>query len=267
MPVVMVFIAAFGLVTSLGITILSRAEMRVHDMYEQSFQSELIEWSRSLERYISYEYRAPASLSELTQHVGNEPLNSLGLDRISVASSEHNDVGLVYSKALIWHKRFDSNYADLDVLENNQVGSNNFSEQGDYKPPADVYWYQTSSISTLSNLRTTIYRTLDETVQRLVYSTNTLPVLMSSGTTLQVDDSIYLTDAVGYTGSFSSCAGLFEFDGAVITCSDLYAIDGSQVQYRILSDSQAAVYVESNNLRNAAGEPFIIFSHIMTTAE
>lgn len=261
------FIIVLGLVSTLGMTILYRAEARVNDLYEQLFQSQLIEYSRALELYISNTYTSPATLLELTDHTGNAPLKSLNAERIGLASAQHDDIGLIYSKAIVWHKRFDSGYADSDVLENNQVGGNLFSEQGDYKPPSDIYWYQTTSISTLSNLRSHIYRSLDETVQRLVYSPNTLPVTLSSGVTLLPDDTIDLVDAVGYVGGFSACTGLFEFDGAALTCSDLYAIDGTPVQYRVLSDSQAAVYVESENLKNSAGEPFLVFSHIMTKAD
>jgi|GEM_PF-2940353 len=267
MPVVMVFLVMFGFISTLGMTIQYRAEGRVSDLYEQVFQSEMIETSRAMERYISNEFTAPATLGVLTGYAGNAPLLSLATDRIGVASVELDDVGLIYFKALIWHKRYDSAYADEDVLENNQVGTNLFSEQGDYKPPSDVYWYQTTTISTLSNLRTRIYRSLDETVQRLVYSSNTLPLTTSAGVKLEPDDTIDLVDAVGYTGGFNSCIGVFEFDGAALTCSDLYAIDGTPVQYRVLSDSQAVVYVESENLKNSAGESFLIFSHIMTKAD
>lgn len=267
MPVAMIFIVFFGFISTLGMTIQYRVETRVNELYEQSFQSELIEVSRAVERYISNEYIAPVTLLALADYTGNAPLKSLNIDRIGVASSRQDDVGLVYSKALVWHKRYDSNYADEDVLENNQIGTSTFSEQGDYKPPKDVYWYQTSSISTLSNLRTRIYKSLDETVQRLVYSSNTLPLTTSAGQNLAPDDTISLVSAVGYVGSFSTCSGVFEFDGAALTCSDLYALDGTPVMYQVLSDSQAAVYVESANLKGSAGDSFLIFSHIMTKAD
>lgn len=266
MPVLFLFVIVFSLVATLGLTILNHVELRTLSMYEASHQSTGLVFSKALERYMHETNTAPDSLNGLINYEGNQYLASYDLERIGYAVTPLSGVGVSYQKSILWHKRFDRFLPESSVTENNQSGSTDFSENGDFKGPSNVYWYQTSTLSTLSNLRNSFYAQLDESAQRVVYSVNTLPRLTSAGNTLLEGDITSLVEAVGYTGSFSDCTGVFSFDGAPLTCSDLFASDGTLVFYQLVSESVAALSIESNNLTDETGVPMFLYTHVMISA-
>jgi hypothetical protein len=64
------------------------------------------------------------------------------------------------------------------------------------------------------------------------------------GGTLQPHGTlIRMHQAVGYGGTAQNCTGLFSFDGAVLTCEHLFALDGTPVFYQVNSASNAVLYV------------------------
>lgn len=266
MPVLFVFVITFSLMVNLGLTILNHVELRTLSMYEESHQYSGLIFSNVLERYMEETNTAPASLNELISYEGNQYLSNFDLDLIGYAVTPLSSVGLSYQKVILWHKRFDRNLPEASVVENNQSGITDFSENGDFKAPSNVYWYQTSTLSTLGNLRSKFYAQLDESAQRVVYSMSTLPKLTSTGTPIIEGDIISLVNAVGYSGSFSGCVGVFNFDGAPLTCSDLFASDGTLVFYQLVSDSVAVLSIESNNLTDEAGTPLFLYTHVMVSA-
>lgn len=266
MPVVMVYLVVLGLVGSLGLTILNRVEQRLFDMYEVTFQHDVIALSKAHERFVIQYSRAPVSLAELISAPGNQDLSDIDLNRVGYSTEPFTANGFTYSKSLIWHKRYNTFLSDTEVLENNQAGTNDFDEAGAFKAPSIVYWYQSSTLSNLSKLKAAIYTQLDESAQRIVHSVNTLPVETNSSGTLSLGDSLTLASAVGYTGTFLACTGVFTFDGAPLTCSDLFAVDGTPIYYQLVSDSVAVLSVESSNLKSESGNSIFLFTHVLVSA-
>lgn len=262
MPTLLLFVAITGAALSATLTIKSFIEQRVLNMSEKHFQRTTVFYSKALERFIETHYAMPSDLTELVSY--DNHFLSEDMQFIDFAKVQVSNVGLTYEKALLWHKRYDKYLNSVAVTEDNQLNNSVFSDGQEFKPPSYVYWYQTTTLSTFSKLRTQIYTQLDESAQRLVNSVNTLPIQMFNGVKLEVGDSVLLKDAVGFTGTFETCSGVFEFDGAALTCSDLFAIDGSYVRYQKYTDTKAALWVDSNFLLDESNAPYRLLTSIET---
>lgn len=265
MQVALAFIALLTVVTSLSLGVSDRLEQLVITKRENEYKRVLMEFAAGIERFAAVNYRYPTSLGELTGSAGFEHLSSLLDTRIGYSVAEFTGNGFTYQKAVVWHKRNNRFLDDADVLENNQIGATNFDEDGDYQPPADVYWYIENSLNLISYTKQQVLFGLDETAQRLVYGNNRLPIDSATGE-LAVGDVVTLADAVGYAGSAVSCSGVFTFDGAPLTCSDLFYTDGTPVTYQLLSDVQAAIVVESANIKAEDGTPVLLFTDLTVDA-
>jgi len=265
MPVALLFIVIVSAFSSLALDLTSKTIKRIEEQQQMEYLDAVANFASAAEFFLEKHYRYPNDLAELRGD-DNEHLSRWPTDSIGYAVAPFTANGLSYQKVLIWHKRNNHLLLDSSVTENNQVGSTTFTQPGDYQPDANVYWYLSNSLDGLSYLKSISLSNLDETAQRIVYAENILPQTTSSGGTVSVGDAISLAGAVGYTGNFFSCRGVFHFDGAPLTCSDLYTQDGSEVVFMRLSEHRAALYFESNSLIAADGSKLILLTEILTDA-
>lgn len=90
---------------------------------------------------------------------------------------------------------------------------------------------------------------LDDTLYRILKGyDNGLPTVRSNGTSLSTNEADYLIDIVGYTGTANDCVGSFMFEGAVLTCADLFSIEGNPVSYYYVGPNEGYVGVAINML-------------------
>jgi hypothetical protein len=104
---------------------------------------------------------------------------------------------------------------------------------------------------------------LDDTLYRIVKGYNGgMPNQKNDSSSITEGDAEYLADVVGYVGTANNCTGVFLFEEAILTCSDLFAFGGEKTSYYYVSADEVYVGVTTSVLTTNSGDPEFMFRGI-----
>ncbi|MBE0362211.1 hypothetical protein PULV_a4023 [Pseudoalteromonas ulvae UL12] len=218
-------------------------------------QARITAVGNALNRHLMVRGTLPVSLNALIGTSGFEDVTWAVTDDMGYSVTTLNDATMDarFDRGVVFYKS-NRDETDADWLANNDCGAGTFANGLQWcKEDQSVY----AVVNTLEYQRylanESIYK-LDILAQQIFASranTGDFPNEHAAGT-LAEGELITIPDAVGYVGTPEACNGVFNFDGAIITCEMMFNIDGSAVRYIYENSTNAVIYV-NQPYSNTAG--------------
>jgi hypothetical protein len=239
-----VFLSALSAIAMLSTSNdIDKMQFEIDRLSDDITQIELV--GNALNRYLLTEGALPTTLTALAATLGYETItpfiNDMGYSMVTL---DDTTLDVRYQKAIVFYK-FDLTETDATFLNTSDCGTGDFSSNSqwckrDSSPYAviDERDYQrylaTESIVKLDRLGQQIFnaRTLNDDFPR------THPL-----GTLSDGDLITIHEAAGYSGTVGACNGIFNFDGAILSCELMFGLNGAPIQYLINDSSLVVLYI------------------------
>ncbi len=211
----------------------------------------------AVEAFLLANARYPNNLTELVGSAQHTELGSIANQVDYVVVTKYDaQLDREYQKAIVFIK------ADRDVdtttwLSANDCGTGAWSAASVWCRKDGSYYAQTDSRSYQGYLAQETIVRLDYLAQQ-IFNGRTVkgkfPQKLSSGADMADGSVTTLATAVGYAGTPEDCSGVFQFDGALISCEAMFSLSGSPVYYQRENNSNAILYIDLP-VKLASGEP------------
>lgn len=233
----------------------AQSERLITQSYRDRYTIAVNDVGSAVERFLLSTARYPNDLNEL---ISAQPdlAPYAGLVDYSVVSQQDASGDRYYQKAIVFIKS-DQTIPNATWLAQSSCDGQSFSDNGHFCK-------RDGSVFAVSDSRTYQHYLASETIVRLDYLSQQVfngrtikgafPKELSSGAEIADGNVVTLASAVGYSGTPESCTGLFNFDGAVLSCEFLFSLTGTPVYYIRESDSSVVLYVDLP-IQRIDGEP------------
>lgn len=211
----------------------------------------------AVNRYLMVVGGTPGSLADLEGTDGFESIGSFVTEDMGYAVANLVDVSMNrrFRRVIVYLKN-NPDESDVAFLGGNDCGSGAFSTTSDWcKRDGSIYaviderehqtWFANETVVRLDYLAQQMF---NARVFGEGFPDDHVSGKMSNG------ELISLAEAVGYTGTPVGCNGVFNFDGAILTCEHLFGMDGTPIQY-ILEDSDNAILYVNLPFNDGVGSP------------
>ena len=227
---------------------------------KQSQRRELIGFSSALEDYLRHvSPTPPSSLDVLVSTPGFEYLNSIRSEELMYETASFTDERVTYTRVLLYIQHVGAGLSDAEYLENNQCGVAPFDSDSNWCGNLNSHWYVTDNRNSMDKVVSDTLMKMDRMLQNIghAYRLNgAFPNQTALGVTINDNESVSLALAVNYTGSQRTCAGQFDFDGAPLTCHQLFDGVGGEIIYHRHSDDFISLVTQFPFIDNT-GSPLV----------
>jgi len=211
----------------------------------------------SVEQFLLENSRFPLSLNELVSSPAHSDVSRY-LSFVGYHVVEKQDVAIdrMYKKAVVFIKK-NPEQSDSDFLSSNDCGVEHFDSAVEWCKKDGSLYAVTDDRQYQRYLASESIVRLDYLSQQIFNARTTngfFPKTMANNADLSDGSVTTVSAAAGFSGSANSCNGTFLFDGALLTCEFLFALDGTPIYYIRENDDNVVLYVDLP-VRFSNGEP------------
>ncbi|CAD7740048.1 hypothetical protein LMG31884_46180 (plasmid) [Xanthomonas hydrangeae] len=255
--IVALFLALCGAL----VNVVMKKDARTDSMRQQRMRTDQARVAEGLDRYITERGQAPPSLDALAATPGFEHVRgSRNQWQGYVASGTLNDGTWRYQRAAAWSVRRKD--GGTNYPNENECGTGSAASASSWCGSKDGTWYRNESRGTYANEITQQRIKQQRTLQLLAdqwTARQEFPAKGNDGVTLASGQQRTLASLVGYTGSATTCTGVYVWAGMPLDCTALYDVWGGPVGYQYQS-SRYIVLVSEAPIQTASGNNVLVAS-------
>jgi Tfp pilus assembly protein PilE len=245
-----------------ALAIQSSANLDLMRLYRfNANRSQLVMVAENLEQYYNERGTFPSSLQALAQAPGYSHVRSLLNNWQGYAvSGALADSVWQYQRMVAFSNDPKAGMTPATYLSQNACGSGSFSTAASWCGTNKSVWFLKDTRHGVNDAITTQRSRLRRSLQKFgdFFSANGgFPSRDSSGTALVAGNTYSVASLAGFTGTASTCSGIYVWQGLPIGCDDMFDSWGKQVGFAYTSSTEFSL-VSETPLINAAGEPLLV---------
>lgn len=226
-------------------------------------RSQVVMLAENLEQYFIETGTYPASLAALAQTAGYEHVKSLLNNSQGYAvSGVLTDSVWQYSRMVVYSMDRAKGDTDASYLAANSCGSGAFGTAGSWCGQSNSVWFRKETREVVNDAVSNQRIRLNRTLQKFAdyYSVQGgFPSMDNAGVALTAGSTYSLASLVGYSGSATSCTGIYTWKGLPFGCEELFDAWGGAVSV-VYTSTDAISLMSETPLVNAAGTRLIVAS-------